>query len=130
MSARSVHGEMQTAAAHEEELRQLNEEASSNLTALQTENEQLRANIAALGLSEHVSIVRSTSEEAARDWGNPIDLLFIDGDHSYEGVKRDWELFIPHVKPFGVVVFHDTIWNLPPYNERPHPSINAPSTIA
>lgn len=73
------------------------------------------ANIAALGLKEQVTIVRSTSEDASRSWHYPIDLLFVDGDHTYEGVKRDWELFSPHVRPFGFVVFHDTMWDFPPY---------------
>ena len=75
-------------------------------------------NISALGLSEQVAVLRMTSEEAARDWHRPIDFLFIDGDHTYEGVRHDWELFIPHVKPFGIVAFHDTMWELPPYCDR------------
>ena len=72
-------------------------------------------NISALGVREQVSIIRSYSDAAARDWKLPIDLIFIDGDPSYEGVKRDWELFLPHVKPSGIVIFHDTMWDLPPY---------------
>ena len=45
----------------------------------------------------------------------PIDLIFIDGDHNYEGVKRDWELFDTRTwQPFGVVVFHDTAWEIDP----------------
>jgi hypothetical protein len=36
--------------------------------------------------------VRSTSEEAAKVWDRSIDLIFIDGDHSYERVKSDWIL--------------------------------------
>jgi predicted O-methyltransferase YrrM len=74
--------------------------------------EMMSNNLAALGVSEYVSVLRAYSEDAARDWSRPIDMVFIDGDHSYEGVKRDWELFVPYVKPFGVVVFHDTIWDL------------------
>lgn len=35
------------------------------------------------------------------------DMLFIDGDHSYEGVKRDYELYLDLVRPGGVIVFHD-----------------------
>jgi predicted O-methyltransferase YrrM len=42
---------------------------------------------------------------ALRD--RPLDVLFIDGDHSYFGVKRDWELYSPLVRPGGVVGFHD-----------------------
>lgn len=39
--------------------------------------------------------------------GKPVDFLFIDGDHSYEGVQRDFELYAPLVRPGGLVVFHD-----------------------
>jgi predicted O-methyltransferase YrrM len=81
--------------------------------------EVLHSNLSALGVSEQVTIVRSYSQDAARSWDRPIDFIFIDGDHSYEGVKRDWELFVPHVKPFGMVVFHDTIWDLPAYRQQP-----------
>lgn len=66
------------------------------------------------GVTDFVEIVRKTSKEAAIDWQRPIDLIFIDGDHSYEGVKADWDYFAPHVSEFGVVVFHDTIWDLHP----------------
>lgn len=36
-----------------------------------------------------------------------IDVLFIDGDHSYEGVKADFLTYSPLVKDGGLVVFHD-----------------------
>ena len=74
----------------------------------------IQKNIHAFGVEDHVEIIRKYSGEAAEGWDRPIDMLFIDGDHSYEGVKRDWSLFTPHVAPFGVVVFHDTIWDLRP----------------
>ena len=38
--------------------------------------------------------------------GNKIDFLFIDGDHSYDGVKRDWQLYVPLVSS-GIVALHD-----------------------
>ncbi len=37
----------------------------------------------------------------------PIDFLFIDGDHHYEAVKRDFELYSPFVRKGGIVGFHD-----------------------
>jgi predicted O-methyltransferase YrrM len=74
----------------------------------------MQKNLQAVGLIDVVEIVRKTSQEAALGWKLPIDLLFIDGDHSYDGVKRDWELFSPYISRFGVVVFHDTIWDLEP----------------
>jgi len=43
--------------------------------------------------------------------GSPIDLLFIDGDHTYEGVKQDWEMYSPLVREGGLVVFHDVAGN-------------------
>jgi cephalosporin hydroxylase len=41
--------------------------------------------------------------------GHPLDLLFIDGDHSYAGVKADFENYRPLVRPGGLVVFHDIV---------------------
>lgn len=72
----------------------------------------LKRNLRRCGVERYVQIVRATSQEAARDWKHPIDLLFIDGDHSYEGVQRDWLLFSPHLTRFGVAVFHDATWDL------------------
>lgn len=45
--------------------------------------------------------------------GRPIDLLFIDGDHSYEGVRQDFEMYAPLVRPGGAVVFHDIVPHRP-----------------
>ena len=41
--------------------------------------------------------------------GEAIDFLMIDGDHTYEGVKRDWELYEPLVAPGGLIAFHDIL---------------------
>jgi len=35
--------------------------------------------------------------------------LFIDWDHSYEGVKKDFEMYLPLVKEGGIVAFHDIL---------------------
>jgi predicted O-methyltransferase YrrM len=39
----------------------------------------------------------------------PIDFLFIDGDHSLQGVRRDYEFFAPLVRPGGLVALHDIV---------------------
>lgn len=39
--------------------------------------------------------------------GEPIDFLFIDGDHTYEGVKLDFDMYSPLVRPGGMIGFHD-----------------------
>lgn len=39
----------------------------------------------------------------------PLDFLFIDGDHRYKGVRRDFELYEPLVAPAGLIAFHDIL---------------------
>jgi len=39
--------------------------------------------------------------------GEQLDFLFIDADHTYKGVKQDYEMYSPLVKPGGLVGFHD-----------------------
>lgn len=41
--------------------------------------------------------------------GRAIDFLMIDGDHTYKGVKRDWEIYEPLVRPGGLIAFHDIL---------------------
>jgi cephalosporin hydroxylase len=40
---------------------------------------------------------------------NKIQFLFIDGDHSYAGVKRDFEMYSALVAPGGIIGFHDIV---------------------
>ena len=51
--------------------------------------------------------IEKLSTEAVQTWNTPIDLLLIDGDHSKEGVQRDWDDWSRFVVPGGVVMFHD-----------------------
>lgn len=39
--------------------------------------------------------------------GKKVDFLFIDGDHSYDGVRKDFEMYSPLVRKGGIVAFHD-----------------------
>lgn len=39
--------------------------------------------------------------------GRRIDFLFIDGDHTYDGIKQDFELYSPLLAPRGLMAFHD-----------------------
>ena len=48
---------------------------------------------------------RSRARAAPR--GEPLDLLFIDGDHSYDGVRADFELYGRLVRPGGLIALHD-----------------------
>jgi len=41
--------------------------------------------------------------------GRRLDFLFIDGDHAYEGVKRDFEMYSELVKEGGIIALHDIV---------------------
>lgn len=63
--------------------------------------------------------IKADSKEYAAKWDvkKPINLLFIDGDHTYEGALSDarlWHGYVPHN---GVIIFHDST---PPTNKNPH----------
>lgn len=48
------------------------------------------------------------SQDVGRSWSaGPVDLVFIDGDHSPEGCREDWEVWRHQVRPGGAVAFHD-----------------------
>jgi len=56
--------------------------------------------------------IKDTSENAYYNFfvrqDIKIDFLFIDGDHSYDGVKKDFELYTQILNDDGIVVIHDT----------------------
>ena len=47
--------------------------------------------------------------------GRSLDVLYIDGDHSYAGIKADFNLYSPLVRPGGIIIFHDIV---PDYKTR------------
>ena len=65
--------------------------------------------IHAAGVSNHVESHVAYSTDVASLWKRPIRLLWIDGDHSYEGAKNDFHGFFPHLVPHGVVALHDAL---------------------
>jgi len=69
---------------------------------------EFKENIERAGITELVTPVRSKSQEAAADFHEPIELLFIDGSHEYEDVRADFEQWVPKVVEGGTVAMHDT----------------------
>jgi predicted O-methyltransferase YrrM len=68
---------------------------------------EFRANLERAGVSDAVRPLITTSAEAVAILEDPVELLFIDGDHSYDAVERDVELWLPRLIEGGVVLFHD-----------------------
>lgn len=60
-----------------------------------------------LRLDSHATSTRAELEKILD--GRSVDFLFIDGDHTYEGVKADFELYSPLVRKNGYVGFHDIV---------------------
>ena len=71
-----------------------------------------RENIKRARVDDIVTPLVMKSEEAAKGWTEPISLLWIDGAHDYENVKKDFLLWEPYLKKDGVIAFHDALYSL------------------
>ncbi len=63
--------------------------------------------------SEFIVPIRGLSSDVVQDVrriSSSIDLLFIDGDHSYDSVRSDWQIYKTFLKSGSIVVFHDYAW--------------------
>ncbi|MNJ36022.1 hypothetical protein D3C77_307930 [compost metagenome] len=64
-------------------------------------------NIRNAGLDNHILKIKKTSQDAYDDCPAQIAALFIDGDHSYDGVIHDIIHYASRVVPGGIIAFHD-----------------------
>ena len=63
-----------------------------------------------LGLNKWIKTYLMTSEQFAKGYPkNKYGYIYLDGDHSCEGVKKDFELFWPKLEKGGLMVFHDVV---------------------
>jgi predicted O-methyltransferase YrrM len=69
--------------------------------------EIFRRNIQTAGVADLVTPIVAKAGDVGKGWDKPIALLWIDGDHSYEGASGDFELFSPWVVDGGIIAFHD-----------------------
>lgn len=60
------------------------------------------------GLSDKVVFLEMLSWEANRAVEGEFDFVFVDGDHSIEGIRRDWEDWSGRISPGGLIALHDT----------------------
>jgi predicted O-methyltransferase YrrM len=53
------------------------------------------------------NVIQIVGDSKRINWELPLDALFIDGDHSFEGCKGDYDKYFPFLKKGGLVFFHD-----------------------
>lgn len=79
------------------------------------------------------NLLRSTFDDAAAQFGDgTVDLLHIDGFHTYDAARHDFETWLPKLSPAGVVLFHDIagrtaefgVWRLWDEIAKRHPSFH------
>jgi hypothetical protein len=54
-----------------------------------------------------ITFVKELSEDATEHVPNELDFVYIDGNHHYEYIKKDIELYYPKIKKNGVIGGHD-----------------------
>lgn len=66
-----------------------------------------RQHCRAAGVDDLVEPHVAGSLDVSAGWSGPVDLLYVDGWHSYDAVLADGEAWLPHLSAGGVVVFDD-----------------------
>jgi hypothetical protein len=56
---------------------------------------------------DNITVIRGYFSDVAKTWNLPIDLLHIDGLHTYNAVKEDWDNWTRFLTGHGVVIMHD-----------------------
>jgi predicted O-methyltransferase YrrM len=60
------------------------------------------------GVIDKICYVRKSSEEALAYIPKEADFMFVDGDHSWQGIETDWRIVEQCLAPGGIACFHDT----------------------
>jgi predicted O-methyltransferase YrrM len=90
-------------------------ESSQVYTALKGTRDLLdifNDNMKNFNVEKNIVVKKGYSEQFAKDF-DLIDFLFIDGDHSIAGCKKDYQLYSGKVRKGGFIAFHDY------YSDRP-----------
>ena len=66
-----------------------------------------------IGFEKRGFFVHGDADEFARLWAKPINLIFIDGGHDYEEVKKNCIRWEPFMDKEGVMLFHDIDYAAP-----------------
>ncbi len=66
-------------------------------------------NLKNAGIEDQVEFHQTFSYKLAEFWNRPLRLLWIDGDHTYKGAKKDFDLFAPYLADGAIIAFHDVL---------------------
>jgi predicted O-methyltransferase YrrM len=69
--------------------------------------DEFRANMREARVLDLIRIWQGYSNDFVSEFTHPVDMVFIDGNHAYDAVLRDFRDWSPLVKPGGVLAFHD-----------------------
>lgn len=62
------------------------------------------------GVANTLKVIRKNSDDLmGTDITSPLHLVFIDGDHSYEAARGDFERIVPWLDDKGIIAFHDCV---------------------
>ena len=67
----------------------------------------LKKNISKFKLNHHIKVVVDTSESASKKIKGEIDFLFIDGSHTFESARADYESWKEKIRVGGILTIHD-----------------------
>jgi hypothetical protein len=83
-------------------------------------HDEVRGGMARWETEAHSELLRARSDEVTDHFSaGQIDLIHVDGNHDMAAVTRDLELFLPLMKPGGILVMDDIAWpSITPVYER------------
>ena len=65
-------------------------------------------NIFRAGLTGWVKVHQGRARDVAATWTDPLDMLFLDGDQSYEGAQEAYKSWSPFLKIGGIIAVHNS----------------------
>src|SRR5258708_25916238 len=80
-----------------------------DLDGASTSFDDFQSSLRTAGVEAAVEVHRAYSRDLAKTWTRPIRLLWIDGDHTYAGVRADLDLYRPFLVDGAIVALHDAL---------------------
>lgn len=53
------------------------------------------------------NVIQILGDSQSVPWELPVNCIYLDGDHRYDGVKKDFEIYSPYLKDGGIIFFDD-----------------------